>query len=113
MSVFCATLIRSIQDLPQSPELRRHVVLYFSCGQHSYQYGDHNGPYALITSLIVQLISQWPPDQSLPGLPPVAGGLHIRALCQIVRELMDQIPPNITLYCILDSISDFETVLGG
>ncbi|ROV90386.1 hypothetical protein VPNG_10015 [Cytospora leucostoma] len=112
MSVFCATLVRSIQELPQSPELRRHLVLYFFCGQHSYQYGDHNGPSVLIASLITQLISQWP-EQSLTDLPPAASGLHIRALCQIFSSLLDQLPPKINLYCILDGISDFETVLGG
>lgn len=60
LSTFCATLISSIVDFPQSPGPRRRMVIYFFCGPHSLQYGYHNGPSALMSSLLIQLMTQWP-----------------------------------------------------
>lgn len=116
MSIFCTTLIRSISDLPPNSGPRTRMVFYFFCGPHSFQYGNQNGPSALMSSIIIQLLMQWP-QQSQPDLQFIEtlprGGFDIMALCQIFSSLLDQLSHNVSLYCIIDSISDFETILGG
>lgn len=42
-----------------------------------------------------------------------SGRLDVMALCQIFTSLVGQLSHPLTLHCIIDGISDFDTVLGG
>ncbi|KAK0625447.1 hypothetical protein B0T17DRAFT_655176 [Bombardia bombarda] len=107
-----------------SPQL---VVLYHFCGLHSHLNIDTvlSGPRGLLLSLAAQLIihldqqqhstnSLIAPFQNMNGrfFQDVAKR-DLAALCHLFSELVNQLDHNVTLYCILDGISDFETSLGG
>lgn len=77
MSVFCASLIQSLQNnSAQKQEQERgqlihgstELVLYFFCGQHMYEEGPLAGPQGLIRSLTTQLILSWPQLSPPPDL---------------------------------------------
>lgn len=126
MSVFCASLIRSLLDRAeqqrnlQSP----NIVLYFFCGQHRYDDGPLAGPQGLIRSLTTQLILAWPtqfPDPDLGFLASLLHGrvygveddLEVGVVCRIFHALSSQLPSSSAVHCIIDGIPYFETSIGG
>ncbi|KAF7527689.1 hypothetical protein G7054_g10369 [Neopestalotiopsis clavispora] len=112
LSVICATLAATL-DQTQS-----HVVLHFFCGQHCRSKDAISGPMGLMRSLIYQMIIY--PGILSPKLAwessvtreQLASG-DLSGLCSIFKELINFVDPQLTIYCILDGISDFEILLHG
>jgi hypothetical protein len=112
LSVICATLAATL-DQTQS-----HVVLHFFCGRHCHPQDALSGPTGLMRSLIYQMIIypglfssklEWESNVTREQL---AKG-DLAGLCSIFRQLIRSVDPQLTLYCILDGISEFETSLHG
>lgn len=132
MSVFCASLIQSLrnnsaqqqeQERGQQNRSDTDLVLYFFCGQHTYDEGPLAGPQGLIRSLTTQLILAWPqlmppPDlQFLSSLVPgsvssAQADLDVGTVCDIFAALLGQLPKTSTVHCIIDGLSCFETSIG-
>lgn len=121
MSVFCATLIQSLEDLNADSSVSNGsmVVLYFFCGQHKSPNGGLPGPSGLMRSLIVQLILAWPEErrrdlQSVKQLAKIgqssgSSNYQVTFLCQVFEELLWHLPPGLVVHGIVDGISHFET----
>lgn len=132
MSVFCASLVQSLRNnsAQQQEQERGHqshrsgnLVLYFFCGQHTYDGGTLAGPQGLIRSLTAQLILAWPelmppPDlqflsKLFPGTVSSAqADLDVGTVCDIFAVLLEQLPATSTVHCIIDGLSCFETSIG-
>lgn len=127
LSVFCASLIQNLLGGEAQGPGGSHdedLVLHFFCGQHVDPHGPLAGPQGLIRSLTTQLILAWPqkgppPDlrflsSLLPGTVSSAEeDLDVEIVCGVFYELLRQLPARATVYCIVDGISYFETVLEG
>ncbi|KAI0401648.1 hypothetical protein F4802DRAFT_600809 [Xylaria palmicola] len=108
MSILTATLAVNL--------LGAHsTVVYFFCGMHSD--ADTNdevsGPTGMLRSLISQLLLQMKPEPDLSVID-TQNFLHglrnynFSALCEILRLLIKQLQPHMTLYCLLDGVSWYE-----
>jgi len=113
MSGFCATLVSSLIDDEES------IVLFFFAGLHCRSDGadrDFNGPRGIIRSLIAQLLlnSRLPKpnlDFIYPEFLEDCNRQNLRALCHIFVHLIQQVPPGIQVFCIVDGISWYEQPL--
>ncbi|KAF3001035.1 hypothetical protein E8E14_006231 [Neopestalotiopsis sp. 37M] len=112
LSVICATLAATL-DQTQS-----HVVLHFFCGRHCRPNDALSGPGGLMESLIYQIIiypGLFDPEfnwESNVTREQLANG-DLAGLCSIFKRLIEFVNPQLTVYCILDGISEFETSLNG
>ncbi|GKZ46987.1 hypothetical protein AbraIFM66951_010160 [Aspergillus brasiliensis] len=107
LSELCATLSLNIS------KNTNQIVLRTFCGLHEAQDHQNAGPNWLIRSLIAQLL--------LSGT--VSNLVHIdtrafaesikshalRDLCSLFRQLIEQLPKEATVICIIDGISGFES----
>jgi hypothetical protein len=114
LSGICA-LFAGMRVVPQT------IVLHHFCGLHSNIGEKLSGPKGLIHSIITQLVLYF--DQQSYG-KPVSWGLghdllqsartnDIFGLCLLFQQLISQLPINLTVYYLMDSISEFETSLEG
>ncbi|KAF4966054.1 hypothetical protein FSARC_6254 [Fusarium sarcochroum] len=112
LSVLSATFA-SMNKLPH------FIILTHFCGLHTNLNDPMNGCRGMMLSLVAQLITNRPND---PGNTRV--GLEdallqaitlqdLGALCQLFQVLLDQMSPDVTVYCVLDDIAQFETNLRG
>ncbi|KAK0646902.1 hypothetical protein B0T16DRAFT_446786 [Cercophora newfieldiana] len=112
LSAFCGSFIEA-RKTPQ------FSVLYYFCGLHCHL-GDHiSGPQGMVRSLVSQLL-RWHRDAGTPLTITIAdpdcGELsshQLPALLTLFRELIQQTPSGMTLYCLIDGISEFETTNQG
>ena len=113
MSFFCANLIRVFQAM----DLRVAVVLHFFCSQHFASNSRLQGPKGLITSLLAQLIhallDNWPEYHSgieidLGELLSNDNPIPTEIQLQLIRALLGHVPPQTTVFCVVDDISRFE-----
>lgn len=121
ISVFCAALVQSL--LEHSKVSARpgysEVVLYHFCGLHHHKRGYLEGPLGLIRSLLGQLLQALPQqnpadtqfETSLRDLGSEDTESDVRAACQMLQSLVSGLPPGTTIRCIIDGISEFDTVL--
>jgi hypothetical protein len=107
MSTLTATLAVSLLQVPSV------MVIFFFCGKN-LDADELSGPHGMLRSLITQLILKiYPSPPSLNGinthefLNDCYKG-HYPALCEVLRLLIEQLPPHITLYCFLDGVSWYE-----
>jgi hypothetical protein len=97
------------------------VVLYHFCSLHSHPSDALSGPIGMLRMLITQLalaqILRGKTHAFFHGLSDVflqhihrhsLGGLSV-----LFQELVGQMDPELTIYCVLDNITDFETDLHG
>jgi hypothetical protein len=91
------------------------VIIHFFSGLHLASNDDWKGPNGLIRSLILQLVMklvQW----DMLSLDFVDDRGYLRALekhdleslCQAFHTLLSQLPPETTIYCVIDGISWFD-----
>ncbi|KAH8901253.1 hypothetical protein GQ53DRAFT_814720 [Thozetella sp. PMI_491] len=123
MSVFCAFLVESLRGNYQNAtaKITQNIVLCFFCGEHVAPEGSLPGPQGLIRSLIIQLLIDWP-----AGLPnhlensknilatlnfTEALELPISTLCNLFGDLLGRLSSSVTVYCIIDGLSQFDTSL--
>ena len=107
----CATLTHALRR-----SLERNVVLAFFCGQHSTSKDNLMGPQGLMRSLVAHLaltlvqdayISDSAPIQ-FPSLQEDFEELSFKDICQLFYRLVELVPKEITLYCVVDGISYYE-----
>ena len=122
-SVLCAGLVEILSGRlpsPWPPMQESSIVLYFFAGQHKVPGNGLYGPCGLLRSLIDQLLLKWP-GQNLVDLAflqdhHISGtdhGYRTQDLCYIFWTLVGQLDPDSSIYCLIDSISSFETELQG
>lgn len=97
------------------------VVLHHFCGLHSNAGETLSGPRGLMLSIITQFIIQF--DKHFHGTPVywelgqclLSDARHndIPSLCLLFQQLVSQVPRDFTIYCLMDSIPEFETSSGG
>lgn len=107
LSVFCTTMVRALQAK------ERFMSVQWFCGRHidPTEVGPYVGGHAMLASLIDQLLRQWAFDTrplhhevNLDGLQ--AGDLD--ELKKLLGWLVRQLPPAITLFCIVDGVVLYE-----
>ncbi|KAF3770055.1 hypothetical protein M406DRAFT_237578, partial [Cryphonectria parasitica EP155] len=111
MSVLCATLVSSLTNLR-----RGHVVLHFFCGLHINSRDPSPGPTGLVRSLIMQVFTYLRRD-GLLSLDFLNDRADVKAiedqdleiLCRTLQSLLDQFQPSTQVYCVIDSITLFDS----
>ncbi|KAI3318933.1 hypothetical protein HD806DRAFT_548787 [Xylariaceae sp. AK1471] len=113
MSGLCATLISSLV------ESEHNVVFFFFAGQHCDMKSssrDANGPKGLMKSFIAQLLlcsALAKPNLDFLTFKYLQDLDHYDcdALCDLFKELIRQLPPNMDVYCIIDGVFLYEQSL--
>jgi len=113
LSVLCASLATTLVQTSSN------IVLRFFCSSHTRVEQDTiSGPSGLIRSLITQLILY--PDTPDIDLDPMEQGLYdavsqcnVPALVSLFGSILCNMDKSITIICVIDGISDFETPLRG
>ncbi|EHA23968.1 hypothetical protein ASPNIDRAFT_131149, partial [Aspergillus niger ATCC 1015] len=109
MSIFVSTLIYSLISSPDC------LPLFFFASLHDED-GDRelSGPTGMMRSLITQLL--FSDKLATPSLQFLGRGFlnacesnNIKALCELFRRLILQIPPNVQVICLLDGTAAYET----
>lgn len=115
LSVFCATLTQTLRDQDQ-----QHIVLVFFCGSHVERDDQHRGAIGMIRSFAAQLVrSSWFDTVSQQsGQSQLDGQIDVETivksgtllpLCQLFGGLVRLLPEQVTLICLVDGISHYET----
>ena len=117
MSLLCASLVFSLLDH------RPAISLHYCCGLYVASNSPLYGPAGLIQSLLIQLLlvsKVIHADGSLLNIDHTTFNLNfinnsfyredlesqnIAALCHTFKVLVDQLPMDITVFCIIDSIN--------
>ncbi|KAK0624115.1 hypothetical protein B0T14DRAFT_565417 [Immersiella caudata] len=108
LSVFCGSFI----EARKAPNF---LVLYHFCGLHSHISDPLSGPGGMVGGLISQLLrwhESFGTSLTITLSDPQYGELgshQLRSLLALFRELVQQTPTGMTLYCLVDGISEFET----
>lgn len=115
LSVFCATLTQTFRKAGH-----QQIALVFFCGSHVERDDQHGGPEAMICSFIAQLAKLWSlgntklPDSEdhtfgqLDVEMAVNGG-NLSKLGELFTRLVQLLPEQATLICVIDGISHYET----
>ncbi|KAI4685099.1 hypothetical protein J4E81_008912 [Alternaria sp. BMP 2799] len=113
LSVLCASLATTLVQTSSN------IVLRFFCSSHTRVEQDTiSGPSGLLRSLITQLIL-YPgtPDIDLDpmeqGLYDAVSQCNVLALVSLFGSIVCNMDKSITIICVIDGISDFETPLRG
>ncbi|KAK4449013.1 hypothetical protein QBC34DRAFT_101728 [Podospora aff. communis PSN243] len=108
LSLFCGSFI----EARKAPHFQ---VLFHFCGLHAYSSDPLSGPRGMLRSLAAQLL-RWHESVGTPLTITLADPQHgdlsshqLPALLALFRELVLQTPTGMTLYCLVDGISEFET----
>ncbi|ROV99656.1 hypothetical protein VSDG_03101 [Cytospora chrysosperma] len=112
ISVFCANFITSL--LTVRPE---DVVVHYFCGLHNILDDDlYPGPIGLVRSLILQLFLKLEHKHRLSlefiNHRDYAEALRehdLETLCHTLHQLLYQFPPDMQVYCIIDTVPLFDT----
>lgn len=97
----------------------RLVILSHFCGLHISPRDPMAGPKGMLRSLIAQLIFIQRGEHALTTIALDEGLVHqilnhnLTGLCDVFRALLMQVHTQMTVYCVLDSVSEFETSLLG
>ncbi|CAI7583679.1 unnamed protein product [Penicillium glandicola] len=102
------TLAKLIESVV-SYESDHTIALSFFCGAHRSREDPDRGVFGLMRSLISQLLITYPEFdvQTLGQIPHIQPG-DVNALCQMFYRLVHQLPSDIVVFCIIDSITTFE-----
>lgn len=112
VSIFCANFITSLLTI--RPE---DIVVHFFCGFHNIlEEGFYPGPVGLIRSLILQLSLKLERGHGLKldfinnrDYAEALRDHHLDILCDTLRHLLYQFPPDTQVYCIIDTLPLFDT----
>jgi hypothetical protein len=127
MSAICASLVGVISSAERDDAQQRPgaVLLHHFCGQHLGSRDPLRGPCGLIRSLILQLLAQTVGVDhgslgSAPSLEFIDEALlgdvrnkDVSSLCRLFCELVVRSSPARPIFCIIDGVSEIETVLHG
>lgn len=111
VSVFCATLVTSLIRL-------RHqdVVIHFFCGLHVDPQAPSPGPAGLVRSLIMQMFVYLRRDGYLSlqflndrAIVQAIEDQDLEILCRTLQSLLDQFEAGTQVFCIIDSITLFDS----
>lgn len=103
-SILAATMTQGFRTSPNI------ISLVFFCGQHLYN-DEYHGGSVMIRSLIAQLLRQFPSPNIYPLSDTSTLDIetsNIPHLCTLFVHLIHQLPPNITIFCIIDGINEYE-----
>ena len=114
ISVFCATFVTSMMEVQPDD-----VVAHFFCGLHSSLSDPWYGPNGLVRSLIMQLLMKlvdMDRDMTSWNLDFINHRDYLwelerhdmPSLCVTLHSLLYQFPADMTIFCIVDSISCFN-----
>lgn len=115
LSILAATLATMRHA---SPDI---LVLAHFCGLHTAPADDLVGPRGMLRALVAQAVLHLR-GRGLQGGTTVATdetlldglvGHDITSLCEVLEALLGQLGPWVTVYCVLDNVSEFETSLRG
>lgn len=102
LTLFCALLVQNLR------RLNNFWTVAFFCGCHPYE--EYGGARTLITSLIAQLLQKRPFDLSFIQHDHVyqmdLG--NVKTFCFVFGQLVRQIDPDDTVFCIIDGINFYE-----
>lgn len=115
LSAFCATLAQTFRRAGQ-----QQIALVFFCGSHVERDDQQRGPGAMICSLIAQLTRLWSFGGAVlqrsgdDNLSPLDVETMVKSgdlpkLCELFGRLVQLLPEQATVVCIVDGISHYET----
>ncbi|KAJ4416631.1 hypothetical protein N0V82_006641 [Gnomoniopsis sp. IMI 355080] len=111
VSLFCATLVTSLMNLR-----REDVVVHFFCGLHVHPQDPNPGPTGLVRSLIMQVFMHLRRDGHLSldflddrAIVQAIEDQDLEILCQTLQSLLDQFQAGTQVFCIIDSITLFDS----
>jgi hypothetical protein len=107
----CATLTHALRR-----SAGVNVVLTFFCGQHSTSKDDLMGPQGLMRSLVAILVLSLVQNEYVSDSAPIRFSafqgdfeeLSFKDTCQIFYHLVELVPKEISVYCVVDGISYYE-----
>lgn len=97
----------------------RFLVLTYFCGLHTNISDSMSGCCGMLRGLVAQLIANQRHDYQNTRVCVADDFLYaiaqhdLDALCRLFQALLKGIHPDVTIYCIIDDVSQFETTLGG
>jgi hypothetical protein len=111
MTYVCATLTHALRR-----SAGVNVVLAFFCGQHSTSTDDLVGPQGLMRSLVTVLVLSLVQNEYISDSAPIYfsafGGdleeLSFQDTCQLFYRLIERVPKEVGVYCVVDGISYYE-----
>jgi hypothetical protein len=83
------------------------ITLYFSCARHMR---DVAGPAKILASFICELISafEFPILRRIQKRLEEVDASEVEEIWPVFKDLVEQLPENIVLFCILDEITEYE-----
>lgn len=100
---------RLVQSITTQPSGNNIYILAFFCSAHTRSTDPDAGPSGMMRNLIGQLL------QSHPGfdLSAVTKLRQLRrddvhGLCGVFHELIQQLPDDVIVFCIVDGVTEFE-----
>ncbi|EEH10615.1 conserved hypothetical protein [Histoplasma capsulatum G186AR] len=109
-SFISAKLTHSIQSDVIDPHYPRNIfALFFLCAEHIRPDDPDYGVSGMMRNLIGQLLIAYP-DFGMSVIKQIqrTGQDDIRSLCQIFHMMIAQLPPHVTVFCVLDAITVYE-----
>jgi hypothetical protein len=111
ITLVCATLTCALRRSATA-----NVVLAFFCGLHLSSQDNLIGPQGLIRSLVADMVLSLAQNECISATAPIwfpASQEHFEELsfkdiCQLFCRLVELVPKEITVYCIVDGISYYE-----
>lgn len=112
MTLFCTNFVISMRKMDAE-----NICTYFICSLHDRPRGSEDpwtGADGLLRSLIIQLLLALD-ERKMLNLDFLSSRRHVRELedanihrlCSVLHELVTQFPPDTTVYCVIDGISNF------
>ncbi|KAL4768475.1 hypothetical protein BDW60DRAFT_219619 [Aspergillus nidulans var. acristatus] len=104
-----AKLVQSVNEQPSE----NIITLAFFCGAHARPTDSHSGPQGTMRSLVAQLLESHP-GFDLQTVRKVAQlrGDDVHGLCEIFHNLIDQLPADVVVFCVVDGVTAFEERMG-
>ncbi|KAL4745413.1 hypothetical protein BDW72DRAFT_186687 [Aspergillus terricola var. indicus] len=104
-----AKLVQSINAQPSESI----ITLAFFCGAHARPTDPHSGPQGTMRSLVAQLLESYP-GFDLQTVRRIAQLREddVHGLCEIFRDLVGQLPPDVAVFCVVDEVTAFEERIG-
>lgn len=87
----------------------RVLTLWHFCAEHKHLNDPNAGPIGLLRSLLAQLPTPWPCfDPTIAGRLRNFDNSSVDDLKDTLVFLVEQLPPNVIVFCILDDITTLE-----